>query len=194
MQLYRKIPINILHSELPNSNWRRIRNMRNLKKCEIWRHIFKWNKQLVGWFSRCIVNMKTLIVSNKEKRTNTCIWPWKQAKKDEGKRNIIAGYDRVMRSSTKDLDSIFKVKVKIPGAGVWVTKVVVLPGNIHWACSRFKEVCWIFNSRDIAQNSSPDDLHDTRETLWGSCRVEHWQRPASFSRNLLLYMSQHLFN
>ena len=59
-------------------------------------------------------------------------------------------YDIVMTFSTKDLDSIFKVKVKIPGAGVWVTKVVVLPGNIHWACSRFKEVCWIFNSKDIA--------------------------------------------
>ena len=40
------------------------------------------------------------------------------SKKDEGKRNIIDGYDRVMTYSTEDLDSIFKVKVKIPGAGV----------------------------------------------------------------------------
>lgn len=42
----------------------------------------------------------------------------KQTKKDEEKRNTVDGYNRVITTSTKDFDLIFKVKVKIPGGGV----------------------------------------------------------------------------
>lgn len=75
------------------------------------------------------------------------------------------------------------------------TEVVTLPHDIHWACSRFKEVCGVFNHRNIAQNSSPDDLHRKghfhkeglcgipkqrpicpfpEDTTWGFCSLSPW--------------------